>query len=183
MPVKSTRKTPTKSEPVDERKIRAAVFREVGDARTAVDLLLQAGFTVKQITVMCSEEGKERHFRQFDHEQPAGTHTPEYAATGGAAGFFVGGLLTAGLTTAAGISLLVAGPGLLLGGAVAGTFIGAMRSRGEERTLANYYDQSLTRGDLLVAVEDDQPGNRRRLQVAEEVFNRAGAESVPLRSE
>jgi hypothetical protein len=159
------------------------VFREIEDAQRAVDLLLGAGFSASQITVMCSEKGKERHFSRFNHEQPAGTHTPTYAATGGAAGIFLGGLLTAGLTTATGIALLAAGPSLLLGGAVAGTFIGAMRSRGEEGTLANFYDQSLTQGDLLVAVEDDQPGNARRLQLAEEAFTQAGAEPIPLRSE
>lgn len=182
MPTNEQRTSIAKAEPIDERKIRAAVFRDVGDAQRAVEFLMEAGFTAHQITVMCSEAGKERHFHAFNHQQPAGTHTPKYAAQGGAAGFFVGGLITVGLSTAAGISLLAAGP-LLIGGAVAGTFIGAMRSRGEERALANYYDQSLTQGDLLVAVEDDLPGNRHRLLAAEDAFHRAGAEAVPLRSE
>jgi hypothetical protein len=155
----------------------------VEDAQRAVQRLREAGFSDKQISVLCSEEAKEKHFRRFEHEQPAGTHAPESAALGGAAGAILGSLVTAGLTTAAGVPLLVAGPSLLFGGAVAGGFIGAMQTRGEEKTLADFYDQSLTKGDLLVAVEDDQPGNEFRLRKAERAFHAAGAKAVPLESE
>jgi hypothetical protein len=55
-------------------------------------------------------------------------------------GGIVGGLTTAGLATAAGISVLVAGPSFLIGGAVAGGLIGLMTARGEERELASRED-------------------------------------------
>jgi hypothetical protein len=175
-----TNSTPRQS---TEKSIRAAVFHRVKDAEAAVERLCEAGFSQEQISVLCSEDAKERHFRQFEQEEPAGTHTAEAAAQGGVAGALVGGLITAGLTTAAGVSLLTAGPSFLIGGAVAGSFIGAMRTRGEEGTLADYYDQALTHGDLLVAVEDDAPGNQQRLQEAERVFKAAGAKPFVLEPE
>jgi hypothetical protein len=175
--------TSDESHKTDEKAIRAAVFREVQTVEEVTHQLLQCGFTREQISVLCSEEAKERHFRHFEHEDPAGTHTPEAAAQGGAAGAFFGGLVTVGLATATGLPLLAAGPSFLIGGAVAGGFIGAMRTRGEEGALADYYDQALTRGDLLVAVEDQEPGNELRLQRAEQIFADAGASSFPLEPE
>jgi hypothetical protein len=171
------------SQPTDKRAIRAAVFRDIHLVEEVTRNLLETGFTRKQISVLCSEDAKERHFREFEHEEPAGTHTPEDAARGGAAGALFGGVVTIGLATAAGLPLLAAGPSFLIGGAVAGGFIGAMRSRGEEGALADFYDQALTRGDLLVAVEDDQPGTNQRLQRAEQIFTDAGAAPFPLEPE
>jgi hypothetical protein len=175
--------TSQQSQPTDEKTIRAAVFRDVQVVEEVTRKLLETGFTREQISVLCSEDAKERHFREFEHEEPAGTHTPEDAARGGAAGALFGGLVTIGVATAAGLPLLAAGPSFLIGGAVAGGFIGAMRSRGEEGALADFYDQALTRGDLLVAVEDDKPGSHLRLQQAEQIFADAGAASFPLEPE
>jgi hypothetical protein len=163
--------------------IRAAVFRGVNAAHQAVAQLLRAGFTREQISVLCSEDSKERHFREFEHEDPAGSHAIKTIEKGGAAGAIMAGLASAGLATAAGVSLLAAGPGLLVAGAVAGSFIAAMQSRGEEGALADFYDQALTRGDLLVAVEDHNPGGEQRLAAAEQLFRQAGAESIELDSE
>ncbi|REJ88784.1 MAG: hypothetical protein DWQ34_21195 [Planctomycetota bacterium] len=164
--------------------IRAATFRSAEAAQNAVDRLSAAGFTQEQISVVCSDEAAKREFAKYKHEEPAGSHTAEAAATGGAAGAILGGLTTAGLATATGISLLAAGPSFLIGGAVAGSFIGAMQTRGEERELADYYDQALTRGDLLVAVEDfDEDGRQQRLERAEQIFRESGAEPIRLQSE
>jgi hypothetical protein len=160
--------------------IRAGIFRTVHKAEDAVKRLLEAGFPREQISVLCSDESKERHFRQFEHEEPAGAHAGDAAATGSAAGFLLGGLTTAGLSTATGLSLLMLGPSFLIGGAVAGGLIGAMVTRGEERALADFYDQGLSRGDILVAVEDRRAGNAERLKQAEAAFRLAGAEPVAL---
>ncbi len=108
------------------RNIRCGVFNTVPEAQQAIEGLLSAGFPVERISVVCSDEAKERHFRRFQHEDPAGAHATPAAATGGAIGALFGGLVSAGVTTAAGLSLLVAGPSFLLGGAVVGGLIGAM---------------------------------------------------------
>src|SRR5690606_4078680 len=46
-----------------EKTIRCAVFTTIEAARVAVGRLLDAGFTQDQISVLCSDESKERHFR------------------------------------------------------------------------------------------------------------------------
>lgn len=160
-----------------QRPVRAAVFSEVSQADQAISRLLAAGFTKDQITVVCSDDAKERHFRDFQHQEPAGAHTAEAAAAGGAIGALVGGLSSAGMATAVGVPLLFAGPPFLVGGLVAGGFIGAMTTRGTEKEVADYYDQALTRGKLLVAIEDDDPA---RLQQAEQLFAESGSDSVSL---
>src|SRR5688500_2435323 len=66
--------------------VRVGVFSTVAATERAVQGLLAAGFTKEEITVICSDEAKERHFRVFEHQDPAGAHTPAAAATGGAIG-------------------------------------------------------------------------------------------------
>ena len=169
-----------KSNNIAHHNIRAAVFRRVAQAADAVNRLEQIGYSADEISVLCSEDTKEEHFREYEHEDPAGTHTPKAMAAGGLLGVLAGGLATAGISTAAGVSLLAAGPAFLIGAAVAGGFIGAMQTRGMEGTLADYYDQSLTQGDLLVAVTDE---NEDRLEAAEQALKAAGARPVPLDTE
>jgi hypothetical protein len=63
-------------------------------------------------------------------------------------------------------------------GAATGGLVGAMLTRGLEKEDANYYDQALQLGKILVSVEADGPGHEERLSAAERVFAEAGA--VPL---
>ena len=160
--------------------IRCGVFETVRQAEKAVDGLLGAGFRTGEISVLCSDESKERLFREFEKEDPAGTHAPQAAATGGVLGAAFGGLVSAGVTTAAGLSILFAGPSFLIGGAVIGGLIGAMQTRGKEKSLSNFYDQSLTDGKLLVGVEVKTPNPERRLERAEQIFRDAGSIPIPL---
>ncbi len=69
-----------------ERPIEVGIFDSVESADRAVAGLLKAGFTVDQITVVCSDETKERYFRKYEHQEPAGTLSPITAAAGGAIG-------------------------------------------------------------------------------------------------
>jgi len=163
--------------------IRIGVFEEVEAAEQAVSGLVAAGFHRDQISVLCSDEAKERHFRLFEHEDPAGAHSAEAAAVGGLCGGLLGALVSIGVTTTAGLSLVAAGPSFLFGGAIVGGLIGAMQTRGQEGPLANFYDQALSQGKLLVAAEDDGPDADRRLREAERVFATAGAIPIPLPNE
>ncbi|MBX3442113.1 MAG: hypothetical protein KF774_06880 [Planctomyces sp.] len=167
------------------RTIRVGVFRDVDAAQRAVQGLLAAGFKESQISVLCSDEAKEQKFERFRNpqENPGMADAAGGAVAGGLLGAGLGGLLAAGLVTGAGIVVLAAGASLAAGGAVAGSFIGAMQSRGEEGPLANYYDQALTAGDLLVAVQEDGPDRETALQSADRVFRDAGARPVPLNSD
>jgi predicted ABC-type sugar transport system permease subunit len=79
-----------------------------------------------------------------------------------------------------GPALVVLGGAGLVTGAVVGTFLGAMLSRGTEKEAADFYDQAVERGKLLVVVEIHQPGADERLAVAERLLADAGAEPLPL---
>jgi hypothetical protein len=167
-------------QPVD-LPVRAGVYADVVAARRAVSLLQAAGFGSDQITVVCSDESKERHFESFRHQEPAGKNSPAVAAAGGATGATVGGIATGALGLAVGgPALVVLGGAGLITGAVVGTFLGAMLSRGTEKEAADFYDQAVERGKLLVVVEIHQPGADERLAVAERLLADAGAEPLPL---
>lgn len=165
-----------------QRPLCAAVVDTVPQADALVADLLAAGFTVDQITVVCSEVAVQDHYAPFEHQDPAGSHTPKAALTGGAIGATLGGLAAvAGAITTGGVSLLVAGGLALWTGGVLGGLVGAMMTRGVEKELANFYDQALTEGKILVAVEVKDPARTSRLDLAGEILARHGEQPLPLR--
>jgi hypothetical protein len=165
-----------------ERPIRVGVFSTMRGADCAVDNLLRAGFTTDQITVICSDRAKEAHYHRFEHEEPAGSYTPAAVAVGGAIGAALGGLtMLAGAVTTAGLGLLAAGGLAAWTGGIVGGLVGAMMTRGVEHELANYYDQAVTAGKILVAAEDHSEAQRQNLARAEQILAECGAEPVALR--
>lgn len=171
-------KSPT---PAVESPVRIGVFPDVASTQRAVAALLADGFTREQITVISSDEAKERHFREFEHQKPAGTNTPVAAVTGGSIGAAVGGVAGAAAGIAAGgIPFAVLGGAGMLTGGVLGGFLGAMMSRGFEKEAADFYNQSVTGGKLLVAVEMHGPAAESSLSRAELILAEAGAEPMPL---
>lgn len=164
-----------------ETPIRVGVYSTMSAADCAVGALAKAGFTSEQISVLCSEPATEAHYRKFEHQDPAGTNTAAAAAAGSAIGVVLGGLgVLAGAVTMGGIGLLAAGGLAVWTGGVVGGLVGAMLTRGVEKELANYYDQAVTQGKILVAVEDHSEAQRQRLAQAERILSDCGAEPVAL---
>jgi hypothetical protein len=170
------------TQPVADEPIRVGVFSSVGSADHTVSRLLREGFTQDQITVICSDEMKEQYFRQFEHQKPAGAKTPVAAAIGSAMGAAVGGLTTvaAGVANDAAALVAAGGAGAWTGG-ILGGFLGAMMTRGTEKELADYYDQAVVGGKILVAAEDRGPNAAANLARASQIMVEAGAEPLPLR--
>lgn len=164
--------------------VEVGVFDTVDAARNAVFQLLDAGFTVEQISVVCSDETKKRYFREFEHQNPAGTNTPRAAVIGGTIGAVIGGLAVVGSAVATGsLALWAAGPIFAWTGGVAGGLVGAMMTRGVEKELANFYQQAVIAGQILVAVEDHQTDvHKARLDLAAQILADAGALPLPLRA-
>ena len=164
-----------------ERSVRAGVYGTVAAADTAVQGLLAAGFVRDEITVMCSDKAKERHFKEFEHQKPAGTYAPAAIAAGSVIGAAIGGLAAvAGLITTGGLAILAAGGLATWTGGVVGGLVGAMMTRGVEKELANFYDQALTAGKILVAIDTGEPPDLPRLNQAERILADAGAEPIAL---
>ncbi len=167
-----------------EKPIRAAIFTEIAETDTAVKKLLDAGFTTEEITVVCSDDTKERYFREYEHQDQAGRNVPVAAGIGGVVGMTLFGLtaVAAGLVTG-GAAFVVAGGTGIWTGTVVGGLVGAMMTRGFEREVADFYDQAVITGDVLVAVEPHGgtvADNNSRLLQAESIFRAAGARPLPL---
>jgi hypothetical protein len=169
-----------------ENRLEVGVFPTVEGARHAVQGLLDAGFTKEQITVMCSDETKERYFQEFEHQEPAGSYTPNAAIAGATIGALLGGgsVLVASAATG-GLALLAAGPITAWAGGVAGGLVGAMMTRGVEKELANFYQQAVVEGQIVVAAEENNgrdqslaQRNRPTLSQAARILAAAGAKPL-----
>jgi hypothetical protein len=162
--------------------IRAGVFPNVEKAEEAINRLLAAGFTKEQITVVTSDEGMRRHLKNVKLQEPAGAHTEEAVAIGSSFGAALGaiGIGAVGVALGGVPLLVVAGTYGLVAGGVVGGFVGAMLTRGVENEVANFYDQEVAEGNLLVAVEVDEPEAKPSLTDAERILAEAGAKPLPL---
>jgi hypothetical protein len=168
-------------------RVHVGVFDRISDADRAVQELVDNGIPKERITVICPTCSKEQ-FDDYKKRDPSGSHAVAGAATGGAIGAVLGGLVGATVVAAAtaatgGIGLLVAGTLLsAAGGAtVFGGFVGAMMTRGMEREVADFYDQALEKGQILVAVERGDDVTAEQVATADRVFAERGVEKVTLR--
>lgn len=153
----------------EQKPIRAGVCQTVAQAERTVAALRSAGFTAEEISVICSDDAKAQHFQDSETAQPSGAHSGEALdkAAAGAFGLGTAAVLTA-LLTSAGTALFVIGA--FAGLAAGGTFAGLMATRGIEKETADFYDQALQRGDLLVAVEVHGEHADERLRQAKRVL-------------
>jgi hypothetical protein len=155
--------------------LRVGIFDGLPAADRAVHALLRAGYTEESLSVVCPHSDCEVG-DGARHVEPSGSHTPQAVAAGSAIGSVLGGLTAAvGIATTGGTALLVVGPLLYgaLGGGIAGGFLGAMATRGLEPEIADFYDQALEKGQVLVAVEELE--GAPPLDVAERVLAESGA--------
>ena len=164
-----------------EKPFRVGTFSTVEQADRAVRRLREAGFREDELSVICSDEVKARHFQNVPTHEPSGYHTPEAMVAGGAVGAAIGGLaLAATSLVTAGVPLLAAGSILIGRGAFAGTFTGAMMTRGIEKETADFYAQAVEIGKILVAVEVHGKDAGVRLREAERTLAECGAEPMAL---
>jgi hypothetical protein len=170
-------KTPVKSQ------VHVGVYESIPQADRAVWELVHAGIPKERITVICPTCTHEK-YDGFHQDEPSGAHATAGAATGGAIGALLGGLAAAiGATASGGMGLFVAGPLLFSSGtgAVLGGFVGAMMTRGMEREVADFYDQALEKGKVLLAVEVGHEVTPGHVAIADRIFAETGAETVTLK--
>jgi len=165
-----------------EKPFRVGIYNTIAQADQAVRGLLDAGFSKDELTVICSNKARAEHYRDLPTEPEGASYTPQAIVTGGLVGATIGGLvLGATSLVTGGVALLAAGGWMLIGGgAIAGSFTGAMAVRGVQKEIADYYEQSVRLGKILVAVEEHGEGSQAKLAKAEEILAGAGAEPVAL---
>jgi hypothetical protein len=158
-----------------QQSLRAGVFPDMASAERAVVKLLANGFEKEQISVVCSGEARERHFRQFDAPNHTGISLHGDVATGAALGATVGGIAAIAFGLASGaIPLVIAGAAGIAGGSGMGGFMGAMMSKGVEDEFSKFYHEQLDAGHLVVVVDDHGPECETRLALASEIFTESG---------
>lgn len=166
---------------MDTYPVRAGIFSSVDDAVTLVRRLGEAGFTWDEVSVICSDETKEKLFPEELRQLPSGAHTSQALTAAGAGLLGLAGVATIVATFGtAGTALVVIGA--LAGIAVGGAFPAVMATRGLESEATDYYSQAVQEGKILVAVEipgeTSQAQTRRNL--AAELISRSGAEPLVL---
>lgn len=163
------------------RPIRIGVYESVDSAQQALEALKGAGFTDQEISVLCSEKYQAEQFSGEVSDVETNSEAATAAVAGGALGSGLGGLMAlAGLATVAGIPVIAAGAlAASLAGGVVGGLAGAMIERGFDKEPADYFDQAVTDGKILVSVE---PVGRdeERLATAAQLLKDAGAEPISL---
>jgi len=164
--------------------VRVGIYSSLPSADRAVSKLLEAGFSHEQISVVCSDEARNRHFAEFQHEVRSGKNADSGAVAGAGIGAAVGGLAAIALGAVSGaVPLIIAGAAGVAAGSGAGVFVGAMSSRLEEGEVADFYDQAVREGQILVGVEDNSPEAELRLTEAARIIAEAGAKPLPLTEE
>lgn len=150
-------------------KTMLGAFEHVEDADLALTELESLGYRPSQISVISSKKEFTHGQSAIDHEADMGTHVKEGAVTGGVvggiagllagvgvvpalAGLFLAGPIVAALGIAGVAGAMVAGAAT---GAVAGGLIGALVKAGVPKETAEYYDQVVTEGGVLLGVSAD----------------------------
>jgi hypothetical protein len=154
---------------------RVGFFATAAQADRAVRDLLAAGFTEKQLAVICPEPCQDQ-FPNLRHPDPPGSHGVKAAVEGGAVGAAVGGIALVAVMATGDAGLWTAIPVLIGGGALAGGFGGLIAREGYGEGVAEYYEEAVHQGKIVVGVEDEGPDNAARLAEAERILAAAGAE-------
>lgn len=157
------------------------IFSNRASAELAVDQLVASGYARDDISVLMSDATRGREFGiTEDSKAPEGAAAG--AALGGVLGAIAAGLISIGIIAIPGIGLVAAGPiiaalaGAGAGGA-AGGLIGALVGAGIPEHEAQFFNEELEKGGILVGVYS----HNDRVDAAKEIFRTAGADSVTSR--
>lgn len=168
-----------------KKKAVFGIYATPAHAESAVDRLLEAGFSNSAISVLLPDD---RTTRDFAHKKD--TKAPEGTTTGGVAGGIIGGTLGV-LAGIGAIAIPGAGPfiaagpimaglaGLGAGGAVGG-LIGALVGMGIPEYEAKRYEGRVKSGGVLLSVHCD---TSEQISRAKEMLRNTGADDIASTTE
>jgi hypothetical protein len=169
-----------KENPMQERPCRVGFFRSKAKAERAVRDLLNAGFSEKELAVICPQDGKAQVAPDLPRAEPPGAHGAEALVEGGAIGAAIGGIALAATALATGgAALLPAIPVLVGGGAIAGGFSSLILSDGYGKGVGEYFFDAIHQGKVVVGVEVEGEDSTIRLPEAQRILGNAGGELPP----
>jgi hypothetical protein len=165
---------------MSERTCRVGFFSSKEQAGQAVQDLLAAGFTKKELAVICPANRKKGVAFSVLRAEPPGSQGAEAPAEGGAIGAAIGGIVLAATAIATGRGgLLPAVPMLVGGGAIAGGFGSLILSDGCGKGVGEYYLDAIHRGNIVVGVEVEVEESDTLLAQAERILIDDGAVLPP----
>lgn len=160
----------------EERRLVTATFRDPEHAKRAYESTTKReGYTDDDVSVMMSDETRDRHFAADDRvEIEKGNKAAEGAgvgaATGGTLGGIAGALLAAGgAVVLPGLGLAIAGPlaaalaGAGAGGAT-GSLVGALIGAGIPEERAKRYKSDIEEGGVVMGVYPRNDEDARHFQ-------------------
>ena len=162
-----------------------ALFHERRDAERAYEELREQGISEDEISLVMSEETRDRHYGDGQAETEMGNKATEGAGVGGALGGTLGGI--AGAIAAAAAPVVFPGIGIVLSGPLAaalagagagglgGSLIGGLIGAGIPEERVKHYEEGIKGGGILLGVRADSEAEAAR---AEEVFERYHGQHV-----
>lgn len=158
---------------------RAGTFSNLRSADRAVARLLAAGFPKEQISVLCTDEVKDNHFRELGYERPENSNTSGEGVAGASVGAMLGGLTAIAVGAATGaVPLIIAGAAGISGGSAIGGFFGSIMNGEGENEFVRFYDEELRSGKILIVVEDLSPQAEAKLAQAVVILNESARDHV-----
>ena len=143
-----------------DRQMMTCMFRDREAAERGYGCLASRGYGKSDVSLLMSEEARNRHFPKTAATTELGTKAAEGAGIGGATGAGLGALLL-GLAAAGfaipGLPILAMGPlaaaltGAGAGGAV-GALVGAMVGMGIPEERAKLYEKGIKEGGIVMGV-------------------------------
>jgi len=154
-----------------ERPVRVGFFSEVEQADRAVRRLRAAGFTRHELAVICPPPFTDQWAAGVTRAEQPGAHATEAIVEGGAVGAALGGIaLVATAIATGGAGLLLAGPVLVGGGALAGAYSNLVLVDGYGNEIGEYYEEAVRLGRIVVGVEIEDADSAARLAEAERIL-------------
>ncbi|HEY0079700.1 MAG TPA: CsbD family protein [Pyrinomonadaceae bacterium] len=138
------------------------LFRDRDSAENAYRSLSERGYGKDDVSLLMSEETRDKHFKDDDRDTELGSKALEGAGVGSAIGGTVGGLL--GAIAAIGTTVLLPGLGLAIAGPLAaglagagaggltGGLVGALVGSGIPEDRAKAYDEGIRGGGIVMGV-------------------------------
>jgi hypothetical protein len=171
--------------PTQGGKIVSAIFHDAGDAEQAYRKTAELGYTDDEITVLMSQQARDRYFPSERVEIEHGTKALQGTGVGGAVGATVGAI--AGVIAAIGtvvaippLGLVVVGPlaAALAGagaGSITGGLIGALVGAGISEDHAKVYKTAIEKGGIVLTIA---PHSEADAEVIAEAWDKCGGDEV-----
>lgn len=168
-----------------------ASFKDRDSAERAYDALIRRGYTKDEITVMMSDDTRNKQFKNSDYagDKDKDTDLGNKALEGTGVGSAIGGTLGAivGAIAAVGTSLAIPGLGLIIAGPIAaglagagagglaGGLVGALVGSGIPEEHAKVYKENIEKGGIVMGFH---PRTQEDAQHFESEFRNYNGEHV-----